>query len=77
MVLGMMFGFELPPLALLALVLVVVLMVSSWARTPANLPPCPARPYPILGHLVHMAKGPDKVIMDWSKQLVNLCDFYV
>ena len=61
-------GFELPPLALLAVALLVILVVSSWARTPANLPPCPVRPLPILGHLAHMAKDPEGVIMEWSKQ---------
>ena len=62
------FGFELPPLAIVAVALLVIFVVSSWAKTPVNLPPCPARPFPVLGHLLYMTKDPRGVIMDWSKQ---------
>ena len=53
-----LFGLEWPSLVLVVVALLVILVVRSWARTPAKLPPCPARPYPVLGHLVHMAKDP-------------------
>ena len=67
MVFGTLLGFELPPLALVAVALLVILVVGSWARAPANIPPYPARPYPILGHLPYVSEKPREVIMKWSK----------
>lgn len=77
MVFAALLGFELPPLAIAAVTLLVILVVRSWASTPANLPPCPTRPYPILGHLVHMAKDARRVMMDWNKQTGDIFTLYL
>ena len=68
MVFETLLGFELPALAIVAVALVVILVVSSWASPPANIPPFPARPYPILGHLVYLSKDARDVVMNWTKQ---------
>ncbi|KAK3738905.1 hypothetical protein RRG08_006473 [Elysia crispata] len=45
-------GFDLPPLLLAAAALSAILILRSWSQTPANLPPFPGRPVPVLGHLL-------------------------
>lgn len=76
MVLGSFLGFELSPLVVLAIALMVIVVVNSLFRTPANIPPCPVRPYPILGHLPYMSKDPRNVIFDWSKQSGEIFSLY-
>ncbi|GFR98049.1 RNA-directed DNA polymerase from mobile element jockey-like protein [Elysia marginata] len=71
MVLGVLLGIELPPLVLAAVTLLVILVVKSWTSSPANLPPCPARPFPVLGHLVHLRKDARRVMMEWRKQITR------
>ncbi|GFR74743.1 hypothetical protein ElyMa_000437600 [Elysia marginata] len=50
-------GLDLTSLVLAAVTLVLVQVFRSWAQTPANLPPFPGRPVPILGHLLLL--GPE------------------
>ncbi|KAK3733030.1 hypothetical protein RRG08_002632 [Elysia crispata] len=76
MVFQTLLGFDPPTLVIVAVTLLVILVVSSWTRTPANLPPCPVRPFPVLGHLAYMSKDPRGVIMDWSKQTGDIFSLY-
>ncbi|KAK3797172.1 hypothetical protein RRG08_015147 [Elysia crispata] len=77
MVFETLLGFELPPLAIVAVALVVILVVNYWASSPPNIPPFPARPYPILGHLVYLRKDARHVVMDWTKQTGEIFSLYM
>ncbi|GFO26201.1 cytochrome p450 ii f2-like protein ii [Plakobranchus ocellatus] len=59
-----------PVLAYTAVVIGVIYLVKSVIRPtyPANIPPFPEKPYPILGHLPYLAKGDRrKKLLEWRK----------
>ncbi|GFN76902.1 cytochrome p450 2u1 [Plakobranchus ocellatus] len=61
-----------PVLAYTAVVIGVIYLVKSVIRPtyPANIPPFPEKPYPILGHLPYLAKGDRrKKMLEWRKTL--------
>ncbi|GFN74308.1 cytochrome p450 2u1 [Plakobranchus ocellatus] len=64
--------FSLPTLGYVAITLAFILMVKSLVKPtyPSNIPPFPARPYPILGHLPYVMKG--QRISEYLKALAQL-----
>ena len=51
----------------LTLGLAIILKYLFTSRTPANIPPFPAKPYPLLGHLPYLAGDVKKLMAEWTK----------
>ncbi|KAK3742044.1 hypothetical protein RRG08_066692 [Elysia crispata] len=50
--------------------LAVLLKYLLTARVPENIPPFPAKPYPILGHVTYFKDGMRKQMIAWTKSCV-------
>ncbi|GFS02740.1 cytochrome P450 II f2-like protein II [Elysia marginata] len=73
---AMPFGLELWSLLVLLLVtLIVILVVQAWLHTPPDIPPLPARPFPVVGHLPYMA-NPRRKLMEWRETTGDLFSVY-
>ncbi|GFS01756.1 hypothetical protein ElyMa_001106000 [Elysia marginata] len=61
-------------LTYLTLTLSVVALVRYLltSRPPANIPPLPAKPYFLVGHLPYFKKGTRKMLAEWSNSLLSL-----
>lgn len=62
-------------LVLLIVTLFVTFVIKSWLELPPNIPPLPARPYPILGHLPYLV-DPRKQLLEWKKTTGDLFSVY-
>ncbi|CAG5120658.1 unnamed protein product [Candidula unifasciata] len=65
------------PLLFLALTLAAVLLIKRWLHNPGNIPPFPARPYPIVGHLPLLKKTPRETIAKWAEQTGDMFSLYM
>ncbi|KAK3774460.1 hypothetical protein RRG08_066690 [Elysia crispata] len=54
----------------MTLSLAVLLKYLLTARVPENIPPFPAKPYPILGHVTYFKDGVRKQMIAWTKSCV-------
>ncbi|GFO10046.1 cytochrome p450 ii f2-like protein ii [Plakobranchus ocellatus] len=70
--------FSLPTLGYAAITLAFILLVKSLVKPtyPSNIPPFPARPYPILGHLPYLMKGQRAKIQEWRKTTGDIFSLY-
>ncbi|XP_059161817.1 cytochrome P450 2B2-like [Physella acuta] len=58
--------------------MVVMVMVYRWfSRTDQNLPPCPVRPLPVVGHLLSLDKDPREQYKRWRKQCGDIFSLYL
>ncbi|KAK3766166.1 hypothetical protein RRG08_025167 [Elysia crispata] len=70
------FGLELSSALLLLIVtLCVILLVRSWLEHPQNIPPLPAKPFPIVGHIPYMV-DPRRKLLEWRKTAGELFSVY-
>ncbi|GFO35367.1 cytochrome p450 ii f2-like protein ii [Plakobranchus ocellatus] len=77
MALEALLGFDLPPLALVVAALFAILVVRSWVQTPGNLPPFPARPFPILGHLPYLGAATRDKLLELRKRTDEIFSLYL
>ncbi|BFZ07228.1 hypothetical protein BsWGS_10267 [Bradybaena similaris] len=69
-------SLSLPILAYVAIGLALTLVVKSWLKHPRNLPPCPVRPYPVLGHIPYMKDDRRKTLKEFRKTAGDIFSLY-
>ncbi|KAK3738903.1 hypothetical protein RRG08_006471 [Elysia crispata] len=74
--LSSLMGFDLPPLLLAAAALSAILILRSWSQTPANLPPFPGRPVPVLGHLLLLGAEAREKLLEIRKRTGDIFSMY-
>ncbi|KAK3768854.1 hypothetical protein RRG08_053385 [Elysia crispata] len=74
--LSSLLGFDLPPLLLPALVLVVTLLLKSWAEAPVNLPPFPGWRVPVVGHMLLLGANVREKLLEIRKTTGNIFSLY-
>ncbi|GFO42262.1 cytochrome p450 2u1 [Plakobranchus ocellatus] len=67
-----------PVLACSAAVIGVTYLIKSifWPSYPANIPPFPEKPYPIIGHLPYLAKRQREKFQEWRKTTGDIYSLY-
>ncbi|CAG5125126.1 unnamed protein product [Candidula unifasciata] len=77
MLAGIFATLSLPPLAYVAVVLTLTLILTLWAQSSrSDLPPCPVRPYPILGHIPHLKNRPRETLKEFRKKAGDVFSIY-
>ncbi|KAK3737803.1 hypothetical protein RRG08_063209 [Elysia crispata] len=62
--------------ALISLAVALLVKAVLFPSTPDNIPPLPARPYPILGHLPYLLTGQRQKLLDWRKSTGDIFSLY-
>jgi cytochrome P450 len=65
------------PLVYVALTLALVWVVKALLQRPANIPPFPVKPYPIIGHIPFLKKSPRETIGEWVKDTGEIFSLYM
>ncbi|XP_059161769.1 cytochrome P450 2C15-like [Physella acuta] len=56
----------------------ILVLVYLWVKRPRlNLPPCPTRPLPLLGHLLTLEENPRSQFKKWHEQLGDIYSLYM
>ncbi|KAK0046555.1 cytochrome P450 2B4 [Biomphalaria pfeifferi] len=61
----------------LTLLLLILVILSWFRRTDPRLPPCPCKPWPVLGHMFLLKDNPRIQLRKWRDTLGEVYSFYI